>query len=352
MIEALDTDAQRRQVLLAPQRHALRSRRTAWAADAAHGASVGLGGLLYGGCAKGHANPVIGSVPLPLLGSTTPVLDAWLGHGAATAGTNAHGARWQHDGDWLFGIIDVPEDAGLEAAAGHAYAGLFDALHITGFTQLLRVWNYLPRINEEGNAMERYRRFNAGRQQAFLDAGERAFEGSPAACAIGSADGPLRVRFLAGRGAVRHIENPRQVSAYHYPQRYGPRAPTFSRAAMCAVGEGRLGLFVSGTASIVGHESVHRGDVRAQVRETVANLQAVLDNASSKSSARWSLRDLHGVVYVRHAHDHAAVLDELGRVAPDLARNAGEMVFLHADVCRRELDVEIEGHAWAEGELV
>jgi chorismate lyase / 3-hydroxybenzoate synthase len=343
MIDATGIDA--------PLRHALRSRRAAWASDAAHSARGGLGGLLYGGHAEGHANGVIGSVPLPLLGTPTPVLDAWLGHGAATAGANAQGARWQQDGHWLFGVIDVPEAAGLEAAAGHAYAGLFDALHTTGFTQLLRVWNYLPRINEEGNAMERYKRFNAGRQQAFLDAGERAFEGAPAACAIGSADGPLRVRFLAGRGVVRHVENPRQVSAYHYPQRYGPRAPTFSRAALAEVGDGRLGLFISGTASIVGHESAHRGDVRAQVRETVANLQALLANASSKSSARWSLRDLQGVVYVRHAQDHDAVVDELARAAPELGRDAGELVFLHADICRRELDVEIEGHAWAEGEL-
>jgi chorismate lyase / 3-hydroxybenzoate synthase len=330
------------------QRHALRSRRTSWTADAARRASVGLGGLLYGDTAA----PPIGSVPLPLLGAATPVQESWLGHGATTAGANALGARWQHDGDWLFGVIDAAEAAGLEAAAHHAYAGLFDALHSTGFTQLLRVWNYLPRINEEGEAMERYKRFNAGRQQAFLDAGERAFEGSPAACAIGCAEGPLRVRFLAGRGVVRHVENPRQVSAYHYPQRYGPRAPTFSRAALAEAGEGRLGLFVSGTASIVGHESVHRGDVRAQVRETVANLQAVLANAGSKSSPRWSLRDLHGVVYVRHAHDHAAVVDELARVAPELGRDADPLVFLRADICRRELDVEIEGHAWAEGELV
>jgi chorismate lyase / 3-hydroxybenzoate synthase len=339
----------------APQRHALRSQRTKWTTHAAGSASSILGGLLYGGHPELHATVVIGSVPLPLLGMHTPVLDAWLGRGATTAGSNALGARWQQDGDWLFGVIDVPEDAGLEAAAGHAYAGLFDALRTTGFTQLLRVWNYLPRINadhEQGDAMERYKRFNAGRQQAFLDAGERAFEGSPAACAIGSADGPLRVRFLAGRGVVRHVENPRQVSAYHYPQRYGPRAPTFSRAALAEVGDGRLGLFVSGTASIVGHESVHRGDVRAQVRETVANLQALLANASTKSSARWSLRDLHGVVYVRHAQAQAAVVDELVHVAPDLGRGAGELVFLHADICRRELDVEIEGHAWAEGELV
>jgi enamine deaminase RidA (YjgF/YER057c/UK114 family) len=334
------------------RRHALRSHRTPWPPRLASRVDKALGGLLYGGLADASAGAPIGSVPVPLLGAGAPVLDRWLGHGALTSGTNRHGVRWQHDADWLFGCVDVAETAGLEAAAGHAYAGVFDALRLSGFTHLLSVWNYLPRINEEGPAMERYKRFNAGRQQAFLDAGERAFEGAPAACAIGTAGGPLRVHFLAGQRAVRHVENPRQVSAYHYPQRYGPRAPTFSRAALAEAGDGRLGLFISGTASIVGHESVHLGDVRAQVRETVVNLQAVLDNARAQSSARWSLRDLHAVVYVRHARDHAAVVDELARVTPELGRDAGELVFLHADICRRELDVEIEGHAWAEGELV
>lgn len=345
MIDAIDIDAR--------QRHALRSHRTLWPPAVAQRPPVGLGGLLYGSHGDdARADALVASVPLPRLGTPTPVLDAWLGCGAASVVANAHGARWRHDGHWLFGVIDVPEDAGLEAAAEHAYAGLFDALHASGSTQLLRVWNYLPRINEEGAALERYKRFNAGRQQAFLDAGARAFEGAPAACAIGSADGPLRVRFLAGRGAVCHVENPRQVSAYHYPQRYGPRAPTFSRAALAEVGDRRLGLFISGTASIVGYASVHAGDVRAQVRETVSNLHAVLDNARRKSSARWALRDLHAVVYVRHEQDHEAVADEIARVAPELGRDAGPLVFLHADICRRELDVEIEGHAWAEGELL
>jgi chorismate lyase / 3-hydroxybenzoate synthase len=339
-------------VIGAQRQQALHSRRTPASPRRAVGPDTTLGGLLYGGLADASTGAVVGSVPVPRLGAEAPVLDAWLGEGALTQGANRHGARWQHDQDWLFGSIDVPETTGLEAAAGQAYAGLFDALQRSGFAHLLRVWNYLPRINEEGAAMERYKRFNAGRQQAFLDAGEQAFEGAPAACAIGTASGPLRVHFLAGRRAVRHVENPRQVSAYHYPQRYGPRAPTFSRAALTPAGDGRLGLFISGTASIVGHESVHRGDVRAQVRETVANLQAVLDNASSRCSVRWALRDVHGVVYVRHAHDHAAVVDELARAAPELGRAAGEWVFLHADICRRELDVEIEGHAWAEGELV
>lgn len=44
------------------------------------------------------------------------------------------------------------------------------------------------------------------------------------------------------------------------------------------------------------------------------------------------------------------VVDELARIAPELGR-ASALVFLQADICRRELDVEIEGHAWVQGDL-
>jgi hypothetical protein len=58
------------------------------------------------------------------------------------------------------------------------------------------------------------------------------------------------------------------VSAYDYPRQYGPAAPSFSRAALTPDPL----LLISGTASIVGHASVHLGDVTAQLEETLANL--------------------------------------------------------------------------------
>ena len=40
------------------------------------------------------------------------------------------------------------------------------------------------------------------------------------------------VYFLAGRTAPVFVENPRQVSAYHYRREYGTHSPSFSRAAL------------------------------------------------------------------------------------------------------------------------
>jgi enamine deaminase RidA (YjgF/YER057c/UK114 family) len=263
-------------------------------------------------------------------------------------------ARWRTDGHWLLGAIDLDEATekqGLAELAHRAYRDLFKTLDQAGTPHLQRIWNYLPQINADGGGLERYRQFNLGRQEAFLEAGRAAFEGAPAACALGIHQGALSIRFLAGQQAPLPVENPRQVSAYRYPETYGPRSPTFSRAALADIGDGNIALFISGTASIVGHETVHHGDVLEQTRETLRNLQAVIAAANERGTAKFSLAELDCVVYVRHPSDTEAVRSiiegTLGADAP-MARHA---VYLEADICRSDLLVEIEAHTVAAGLL-
>ncbi|MET3475082.1 Rid family hydrolase [Variovorax atrisoli] len=280
--------------------------------------------------------------------------DVWHASGAQIESGTTGIARWRTDGHWLLGAIDLDESAekqGLAELAHRAYRDLFKTLDQAGTPHLQRIWNYLPQINADGGGLERYRQFNLGRQEAFLEAGRAAFEGAPAACALGIHRGALSIRFLAGQRAPLPVENPRQVSAYRYPETYGPRSPTFSRAALADVGGGSIALFISGTASIVGHETVHHGDVQEQTRETLRNLQAVVEAANARCSAKFSLSALDSVVYVRHPSDTAtvrAIIEEtLGSDAP-MARHA---VYLEADICRSDLLVEIEAHAVAAGQL-
>ncbi len=307
-----------------------------------------LGGLGYGLPGDGD---VLGGLPVPVL-SGAACVDAWVGGSPVHSGRQG-AVHWRCDGQWLHGVLDIADaDWGLADAAEQAYRDVFATLRRTGFPHLLRLWNYLPRINAETGGLERYRQFNIGRQQAFLAAGHSAFEGAPAACAIGTGAGDLRVRFLAGRHAPLAVENPRQVSAYRYPSSYGPRAPTFSRAALAGLGGGEVALFVSGTASIVGHETQHPGDVRAQAQETLHNLRAVLAAAQPRCSARLALSDLVPCVYVRHAQDLAAtraVLDAAWGADSPAARAA---VYVQADICRADLLVEVEGHITCQGHLL
>ena len=255
--------------------------------------------------------------------------------------------RHHDDGQWLHGEACVPMPAtgtALQALTQQLYGDLFRVLRAHGGRHLLKLWNYLPRLNDDLDGLEVYRHFNIGRQQAFLDAGAAAFDGAPAACALGTADGLLTLSFLAGPVAPQPVENPRQVSAYRYPDTYGPRSPTFSRAALVSLAPGRQTLFISGTASIVGHASVHPGDVVRQTEETLRNLHAVLDAAHALTPARFALERLSHTVYVRHAADLDAVRTVFERAVGADSPAAREAVYLRADVCRRELLVEIECH--------
>lgn len=334
--------------------HALRLAPAAWLQRVAS-AQPPLGGLAWGwqGPQADEAADLAGLAPLqtPLLGGTAPWVDAWCSEaGSLQSGRNG-AVQWLSDGDWAFGHLHLPEAEGaLQATAYRAYRDVFAALQACGCPQVLRLWNYLPRINADGGGLERYRQFNIGRQQAFIDAGRDAFEGAPAACALGTAGegaGGLSIRFLAGRVAPQPVDNPRQVPAYRYSTAYGPRAPTFSRAALAEAGGGRVLLLVSGTASIVGEHTVHEGDVVAQTQETLRNLQAVIDSAHRGSSARYTLADLQPTVYVRHAADASAVQAVLAQAVPAWT----DAPCVQADICRANLLVEIEAHAFAPGAL-
>ena len=288
-----------------------------------------------------------------VLSDGTAMADVWHASEHIESGTTGV-VRWRCDGHWMLGAIDLDESAeqtGVAALAERAYRDLFAALEETGCTHLLRIWNYLPQINGDGGGMERYRQFNAGRQQAFVDAGQAAFDGAPAACALGIHQGALSIRFLAGHTAPLAVENPRQVSAYRYPLAYGPRAPTFSRAALAEIGGGDVALFISGTASIVGHETVHVGELLPQVEETLRNLAAVIAAANARTSAVFDLAAIDCVVYVRHAADAPLVRQALEAALGPAAHTVRHAVYLEADICRQDLLVEIEAHAVAPGAL-
>jgi chorismate lyase/3-hydroxybenzoate synthase len=273
----------------------------------------------------------------PLLGTaSTAWHDSWTVEGDIETGTD-EGIAWRRCGDLLLGVIELEEAGGLQATSQAAYARLFRLLDAQGLPHLWRVWNYLADINRESDGLERYRQFNQGRALAFEGAARSVVGRVPAACALGVRGGPLSIAFLAGPTPSVTVENPRQLSAFLYPSQYGPRSPTFSRAAL-VYPPGQEVLFISGTASIVGHQSLHIGDVAAQTRESLDNITAVLNEAAKQSpQGRFDALALSYRVYIRHAVDFHAVQSVMQQ------RLAGaEAVYVQADVCRSELLVEIE----------
>ncbi|WP_428826215.1 hypothetical protein ACLIKD_18770 [Azonexus sp. IMCC34842] len=285
----------------------------------------------------------------PLLGATGPVIhETWLAGQAVLTG-NSEGIAWCRAGQLLYGVIDLDEAdftatpgcSALQAASQEAYRRIFRLLDAKNLPHLWRVWNYLAAINRETDGLERYRQFNIGRQDAFLEFRRGATGNVPAACAIGLTGGPLSIAFMAGDQPAVAVENPRQVSAYDYPADYGPRSPTFSRAAL-VYPPGQEILFISGTASIVGHLTVHPGDVAGQCREALANVAAVLGEANRLArSTPFTLPELSYRVYVRHAADFPLVRETLA----GLIGGTAEIVYVQADICRHDLLLEIEALA-------
>jgi enamine deaminase RidA (YjgF/YER057c/UK114 family) len=295
---------------------------------------------LLGGVAFSHEPPSL-AAPLLHVPTANASLELWLGAGPTTAGISGD-IHFRHDGEYLFGILHIaePMEASappLQQATESAYRQIFALMASLGYPVSLRFWNYIADINTVTHGLERYRQFNLGRQEAYLASGREVKDDLPAACALGIDQGPLSIAFLAGRTPGLPIENPRQISAYDYPQDYGPRSPTFSRAYLLP----QAGLLlISGTASIVGHQTVHPGDVRAQTRETLANLQAVMATAN-RHLPGFELKHLACRVYVRHTEDMPAIAREIERTwGPDIQAS-----FVRADICRADLLLEIEATA-------
>jgi chorismate lyase/3-hydroxybenzoate synthase len=282
-----------------------------------------------------HSEPLLGAVafggdpsvcprivlPLRQLGGE-PAAEVWRAAGPVTSGCD-EGIAYARSGGVLLGAI-LAGDGDLEATTRDAYTRLLGFARDAGTPHLLRVWNHVRDINAIEDGLERYRRFCIGRYDAFAAAGYRMGSDLPSASAVGTHVPGLLIYFVASSEPGVQIENPRQVSAWEYPRQYGPKSPSFSRATAGA------GLtFIAGTSSVVGHDTLHAGDVEAQVEETVRNLERIVD-----------LRSLAMLkVYVRHAADRDRIAARVDALI------GAPAVYVEADICRGDLLVEIEGVA-------
>jgi enamine deaminase RidA (YjgF/YER057c/UK114 family) len=288
------------------------------------------------------------NVQTPVLGGNTQRYEVWRSAHDAQSGVRGRIQYRRADG-LLFGRVSIAESdvapasangSALQRATEAAYREIFDLIDALSMPHLLRVWNFLPDINGESHGSERYWQFNSARQDGFMASGRDVTGTVPAACGVGCASGtPLAIYFFASTTVPTVVENPRQMSAYHYPAEYSPRSPTFSRACVAEFPGGRM-LFISGTASILGHETVHVGDAAGQTTESLRNIEAVLGAANERSGARapLAMADLCYKIYVRRAADQKLIDRELRSVLGEAPR----ALYLRADLCRRDLLVEIE----------
>ena len=241
----------------------------------------------------------------------------------------------------LFGHIQLPclGSGNLEQLAKQTYQEVYGCLLNTDCKHLLRTWNYFPGItNPAGNHTSRYHSFCSARLQAMQESGigNRIY---PAATVIGSQNNFLQIYFLAGNTPGIAVENPRQTSAYDYPVTDAYAPPLFSRGVLKVWGR-RTHFYVSGTASIVGHETQHANDIGAQLNESINNVETLVVHANDRHQTQLNAQDdlLYMKVYVRHGRDVPHIKKVLAARLPGTAPR----ILLLGDMCRDDLLVEIE----------
>ncbi len=280
------------------------------------------------------------AVNLPQL-SQPPIVEIWRS-AAPVLCDQVQDIRLAFTDEAVFGCLEVQESSGdvLEDLARSAYEKIFEYCTQSGFSHLLRMWNYFPSINADQSGLERYRRFCVGRHQAFSTYNNKFASILPAASAVGTQNGPFQVLFLAGKQPGKPFENPRQISAYEYPSIYGPKSPSFARATLYSTST-RCQLFVAGTASIVGHATRHQGDPAKQTLETLSNIDAVLNRVCHERQEAWGTKPPEGLlkVFVRHQKDFLTVRE----VLEDHKYGKSPILYVLGEMCRKELLLEIEG---------
>lgn len=333
--EAVFGENARRMLPLEPAYLALDGRlddKQSWSGDGLGSPQHILGMVRFGNETRLEVDGVLSlTLSAPQLEPHESIAEVWTS--ATPVERGCHGdVVYSRNDDVLFGALVLERDD-VRQAARMAYSEIATTVRTAGYPHLQRVWNHVREINRGDGDLEQYRRFCAGRHEALTGAGLKTWQ-FPAASAVGMKAGAVAIYFVAARRPGRASENPRQVSAYNYPREYGPSSPSFSRATTANWGGESL-VFVSGTASVVGHETRHAGDLHAQLDETVRNLDAII---VASGASRPGVRLMK--VYVRRRGD-APVIASAVR---EKFSNASVIV-IESDLCRRDLLLEIEAIA-------
>lgn len=255
---------------------------------------------------------------------------------------------------WGLGLHHPNSNAPLQEQADETFGLLSGLLKQEGMSlsDIIRQWNYVPGIltieQQQDKTVQHYQVFNEVRKYWYSNA---SFEkGYPAATGIGVKAGPFSIDFVSIKPQSSVIKkglcNPKQENAYQYTQQhligdatYGKckNPPLFERAKLLTLGDTSM-VIVSGTAAILGQETVGVGDVRKQTEVTITNLLELLTPEVT------GIPSTHRFNYLRVFVKHTEHLDTVKTVCDSYFPTI-PITYVVADVCRDNLLMEIEGEA-------
>jgi len=251
-----------------------------------------------------------------------------------------------------FGAGQFPEST--REAAGAAFEQVLEVLNREGLSlnNIVRQWNYIGNILSVKEGFQNYQIFNEVRSEYYHR--YRTIKGFPAATGVGMGLGGVILDFCAvseGESLkIKPVSNPNQVNAYEYGQKVlkglpdkgksVKHPPQFERALMISNNQFST-LYVSGTASIIGQQTIGKKDVEKQTLVTIENIRKLADterlsqitgNPEQPSEKYILLR-----VYIKRQEDFSVVKEICASHFPDVPA-----VYIEADICRDDLLTEIE----------
>ena len=255
---------------------------------------------------------------------------------------------------WAAGLGSGLFQSDTRSAAEAAFNQMKGILENEGmsFNHLVRQWNYIGNILEIKDGYQNYQVFNEVRSEFYQK--YRTIHGYPAATGIGLKLGGVTIDFCAvlpnEAVLIKPIDNPNQVNAYEYGQQVlrgmpcegmsVKHPPQFERALLLTR-KVKSTLFISGTASILGQDTIGIDDVERQTIVTIENINKLTDQKRigqmiSGTDIDWGQFILLRV-YVKKTEDILQVKKICMEKYPEIPQ-----AFVESDICRDNLLVEIE----------
>ena len=281
------------------------------------------------------------NVTIPSLQSEQ-IFESWQGASSSTSSPDG----WQlfQNDQYLLGCVPESLIAHLpmDQATETAYSAIFEQMHASGYSFLVRTWNFFSGITGDGYAgSNNYQLFCSGRSRAYEQQSlvEQVY---PAATVIGTQQTGMQIFFIAAKQAGIGIENSQQVSAFDYPSIYSQDPPLFSRALLHRNQSQEI-LFVSGTASITGHDTQYAGDINRQTEICLSNIEQLISTAvNEQNMTAITLREFSQFkIYIKNPNDIETVRTHIQQMLGPSA----PVYYLQGDMCRSDLSVEIEALA-------
>ena len=255
----------------------------------------------------------------------------------------------QKNTEILIGNIQSNERLGCKIDSENAFNTLNKLFQKLSFpiNSIVRQWNYLEDIVGFEDEDQKYQEFNNVRSEFYGNSFKKA--GYPAATGIGMNRGGLIIEFVAVKSdelKTMPVDNPEQIAAHSYSENVlvGEECnikttPKFERARFFELFNKKL-IFISGTASITGENTIGVGNPAIQTEITIKNMQQLYSHKilTNISDDKLKTRFGHARVYVKYRKDYSAIK----KVFESHYGNQ-PVVYIIADICRADLLVEIEG---------